>query len=672
MKILFTYTAAVLAFIMVPLTASAAGKQKVVPIEKEKGGYSLPITEGERKLPASGERVNLPKEGISGPAFLKKKDPLVVVDTPRGGEVSYSCQKVTGRVGGGIEKAFLRINEDNQVVSVYGGKFEAYGALRPGLNTITVLAWDLDGNLGKDSVRVIMEPDKKGPSVEVVSPKTGTRYDITEDRVITVEARASDAAVKDGYLVLNNIPRRVAFKDGFTKQEVALLPGRNEIYVEATGKDGRAGRSTVVKLDTFDARPKDLAAVLTWDSAVADFDLHVWDSFGHHTFNEAKDPCASEAAIPGGLLDMDRKGGYGPEVFSLESAEPEVYTFYATYNPGLKEDGGGKAYLRILLYGDEPSRRILRGVGPVRMGRDRAVWEAAHVKMPEGVFFQEKDTDLAKTFRMDAKAVDRLALMLKEENPSFRLLAISAMGQIKSEDAVGPLMSALYDPDVETRRAAAGALWGIKSLKSVAALIKALKDEDADVRRASAGALGSIGDKEPLYPLTGLLSEEGDPMVRVEAIRALGKIGDPRAYDSLASQAKDPDPRVRVEAMRAMGNLGEPKAVSLLKRALEDKVGGVRELAVWALGRSGDRSVSKTLTDVLAFDADERVRIQAAVALGGLKDAGTEAELEKAATKDSSERVRFMAGRALERMTPPKEKAVELPPVKLDDDVVIY
>jgi HEAT repeat protein len=436
----------------------------------------------------------------------------------------------------------------------------------------------------------------------------------------------------------------------------------------------------VVRLSTFDARPKDLIAVLTWESRTADLDLHVWDSFGHHTFNEARDPYQCDAAIPAGLLDMDKKGDYGPEVFSLESAEQEVYTFYVKFSPGVKKENT-KAYLRLLLHGDEPSLRIMRWLGPDVMGDVDQVWEAAHVKMPEGIFFQEKDIDLVKTLGMDTKAVQRLALMLEEENPSFRLLAISAMGQIKSEDAVGPLLKALTGGTPEIRRAAAGALWNIKSMKSVDGLIAALKDLDPEVRRAAAGALGGIGDTKALYSLNGLLSDEADPLVRVETIRALGRLGDPRALYGLLAQARDTDPRVRVEAVRAMGALRAEKAEDMLKETLADKSAGVREVAAWALGRLGLKSSVKPLLDALDFDDCEGVRAKAAAALGRIKDEGTADDLRKDAEKDNSPSVRYCASKALEGMAPrkgdsqgpsPDGAMQEAPPAEMDQDLVVF
>jgi len=671
-------TALALAALLATPCAALPQASSQPPVLMERGGGLDTIgigAPGLKKKTPTEERVGIGRESASDAVVMSRKDPLVLLSEPATGEVKASVQRVSGSVGSGIAKAFLRVNDDTIIVPVTGGRFSTSCALKPGLNTITALAWDLEGNLGRNSMKVFYRPADKGAGAAITSPEDGAVIDITENRVVRVVAETGDKPATGAVLVVNNIPRRVALDHGRLSQELALLPGTNEISIEVTSQDGGTISSRPVRVHTFDARPKDLVAVLTWDSADADLDLHVWDSFGHHTSGDARDPYQCDASIPKGMLDMDRKGGYGPEVFSLESAESEVYTLVARFSPGVKADAPANAYMGLLLYGDEPARRIMRVFGPARLDKDTPVWEAAHVKMPEGVFFQEKDADLVKTLGMDVKAVGRLAMMLKEENQSFGLLAISAMGQIKSEQAVGPLSKALATGTVEVRRAAAGALWNIKSVDSVDALVQALSDPDAEVRRAAAGALGGIGDADAVQNLAVLLSDEGDILVRVEVIRALGNIGDPKALETLVSQVKDPDPKIRVEAVRALGGImGAEGAARVLISALEDGSGRVRELAASSLGRLKVKDASKKLMDMLYFDEEEGVRVQAAVALGELGDEGAVKELEKAADKDYSPRVRFCAKRALKVFAPSGAAPAGPAPLQkvLDDDLVIY
>ena len=86
--------------------------------------------------------------------------------------------------------------------------------------------------------------------------------------------------------------------------------------------------------------------------------------------------------------------------------------------------------------------------------------------------------------------------------------------------------------------------------------------------------------------LLELLHDEG-PEMRRTAAESLGKIGDPRAADSILPLKHDPAAIVREASVLAMGRL-KPTAtdgvVALLTQALEDPVESVRQAAVVAIG----------------------------------------------------------------------------------------
>jgi len=78
------------------------------------------------------------------------------------------------------------------------------------------------------------------------------------------------------------------------------------------------------------------------------------------------------------------------------------------------------------------------------------------------------------------------------KNRIVRQAAAEALGELGDARAVGPLIVALQDGDVEVRRAAAWALGEIGDARAVDPLIAALRDEDVEVCRAAARALGEI------------------------------------------------------------------------------------------------------------------------------------------------------------------------------------
>ncbi len=88
---------------------------------------------------------------------------------------------------------------------------------------------------------------------------------------------------------------------------------------------------------------------------------------------------------------------------------------------------------------------------------------------------------------------DVLLKLMKSRFWLNRRRAIDALGEIKSERAVEPLIEALKDKDWDVQRSVAAiALGEIKSKRAVKPLIKALKDGYWDVQERAAEALGKI------------------------------------------------------------------------------------------------------------------------------------------------------------------------------------
>ncbi len=77
------------------------------------------------------------------------------------------------------------------------------------------------------------------------------------------------------------------------------------------------------------------------------------------------------------------------------------------------------------------------------------------------------------------------------------------------------------------------------SLEHVPELISALEDPNGNVRRLAASALGKLRSKDAVLPLLALLENETKPQVRQYTIKALGRMGDERARARLKQIASD-------------------------------------------------------------------------------------------------------------------------------------
>jgi HEAT repeat protein len=116
--------------------------------------------------------------------------------------------------------------------------------------------------------------------------------------------------------------------------------------------------------------------------------------------------------------------------------------------------------------------------------------------------------------------------------PETRALAATALGAIKSEDALAALLPLSADPDATVRAAAFHALGQQRAAEAVTPLLFALSDRSPYLARLAADALIQIGEPAVL-PLIEALDHEVEPRVRVNLARALALIADARAIPAL-------------------------------------------------------------------------------------------------------------------------------------------
>ena len=138
--------------------------------------------------------------------------------------------------------------------------------------------------------------------------------------------------------------------------------------------------------------------------------------------------------------------------------------------------------------------------------------------------------------------------------------------------------------------------------------------------------------------LMELLHDER-PEMRRTAAESLGKIGDPRAIDTILPLIQDPAPVVREASVLAMGRLkltATDQVIALLTQALKDPVESVRQAAVVAIGeiepaprllepvigllRSSDTAIRRSAVRAL-LQIDSSQSIAALVAAGRDSDA---------------------------------------------------
>ncbi|HEU0298036.1 MAG TPA: HEAT repeat domain-containing protein, partial [Longimicrobium sp.] len=178
---------------------------------------------------------------------------------------------------------------------------------------------------------------------------------------------------------------------------------------------------------------------------------------------------------------------------------------------------------------------------------------------------------------LDHVGVPLLEDMIGDERWFVVRNMVGILGEIRSADAIEYFRRTVEHSDARVRRETILALSKLGGEEAVPLLAKGLNDREASLRGAAALGLGLTKLPVAVGPLLTRLPQENDPEVEVEVVRALGRVGDPRAVPVLAERAsgggffsRTPG-AIRVEAVRALGEIGGDAARAVLQRLLRER-----------------------------------------------------------------------------------------------------
>ena len=236
-------------------------------------------------------------------------------------------------------------------------------------------------------------------------------------------------------------------------------------------------------------------------------------------------------------------------------------------------------------------------------------------------------------------AVQKLIIiaMEKQMRETLRIAAITALWQLKPEEATQPMLLLMFSDETSPviRANAVKVLSRIKDPNTVPILLWVLStqfDEISDFQRhmkreyKTLDTLRAQVDSFQIqwttdYPRSNYRTwGELKPipsLVRSEVARTLGIIKGDTVVEALANALReDGRATVRQSAAWALGEVKGDDAIPPLVTALKkDKQGAVRQEAAIALGKIKGQKVVDPLLDVLGDDKYETTRFQAAVAL---------------------------------------------------------
>ena len=217
------------------------------------------------------------------------------------------------------------------------------------------------------------------------------------------------------------------------------------------------------------------------------------------------------------------------------------------------------------------------------------------------------------------KAAPYLVKALSDESGPVRSSAVDGLCQLVYRDATGKIAEMLLqDKDPLVRQQAASSLSYMLDVTAGPSLVKALKDEATAVRYAAANTLGAMKYAPAEEPLIALLSDAG---MRRVAISALGQLQSKKAAKAIFSALSDPDRYTRLEAVRALGAIGDKSAVPELEKRLDKaEEPAVRVEAALALAKMGINTGLLTSYEFVK-SPDMSLKNQALEVIGAVGDA---------------------------------------------------
>lgn len=189
----------------------------------------------------------------------------------------------------------------------------------------------------------------------------------------------------------------------------------------------------------------------------------------------------------------------------------------------------------------------------------------------------------------DSRAVSPFLSLLWADDREVRETAAVVLGRLGDPRAVKPLISKLRTGDcTAVRQAAAVALGRLGDQQAIEAMMVVLgKEQNSDLLEALAESAVQLNEKKwEIEQLLPLLQDQSSGM-RIYAITALGKSGDPMAVEPLLELLGDGRQAMRKSAAVALGRLGDSRAIQSLLARLGDESSEVRESARTALEKLG-------------------------------------------------------------------------------------
>jgi HEAT repeat protein len=303
----------------------------------------------------------------------------------------------------------------------------------------------------------------------------------------------------------------------------------------------------------------------------------------------------------------------------IPSASPELIKTLATAHPilraraadvfSLSKDKAAIPALLKALQGEYFTVRARAALALGKIGDPKAIQPLlAALKDPE------VDVRIAACLALglfkDPTTFDEITnILLDDAKIEVRQAAAKALGHTKHPAALPYLMEALRDPFWWfEREVQAGDLFAAIEKMGTAAvepLLEALQDKEGTVRRYSAGLLGRIGDPRAIESL-GMALYDLHHDVGQAAAEALANFG-ATSFDVLVEAVSHPEMWIRIHSIQALARIKDPRVAGILVQMLNDPEREVKRHVIEAMAELKDTSVLSALQSIMVNRSDREL-----------------------------------------------------------------
>lgn len=205
-----------------------------------------------------------------------------------------------------------------------------------------------------------------------------------------------------------------------------------------------------------------------------------------------------------------------------------------------------------------PARpRVSRPIPPEAIPRpERPRVRLADLESPDDKTRLAAVRAIAKNPPRAPAAIARMLELLGSKKPELRLTAATALTYVEAPETTAPLIAAMKDRDPLVAHQALMALARRRDPAALPGVLATLDSGDVKRRTWAVGAIGKLGD--PARPhWKKLLPRLSDEVigVRLQAVRAIGRLGDAAAVAPLVAAAKHHGGLIAIQVRLALGDL---------------------------------------------------------------------------------------------------------------------